>query len=225
MATPSNQPQRRGAAGCGAELLAHILHLPADLVVKLDRKRSVANASAVGLADPVDLVERARRKSGAGRGKRGSGVAAGDIGIDAPIEIAHDTELTLEQNVVAGFQRHSQHRHGVDDTGGQLQPELHQKVVYLAPIDRLTSEDRQFAVDGAQGAVQAAFEPLRMQQVAHTQAGAGGLVAVGGPDASHCGADRVCAPCLLFQLIELAMVRQYHLGAAADPQPVAADAD
>ena len=57
--TASNQPQRRLAAGDGAELVAALAELLADVIVLLGRERARADARGVGLDDAEHEAGRA----------------------------------------------------------------------------------------------------------------------------------------------------------------------
>ncbi len=134
------------------------------------------------------------RQTGAGAGEGGRRVAAGDVGIDAPVQVAHDAQLAFEQNVACPLRWRVRVMGTVSTMRcGQLVPVVHQQRVEFLAVDRLAAQDFDLAVDRAQGIVQPRFQPVRLQQIAHAQAGAGGLVGIGRADAPLGGADGVLA--------------------------------
>ena len=99
--TASNQPQRRGAPGDGAEFVSALAQPLADLVVLLGRERAIADAGRVGLADAEHITDRARPEAGTGRRLRGHRVGRGDVRIGAVIDVEQRGLRALEQDALA----------------------------------------------------------------------------------------------------------------------------
>ena len=99
---PADAPWAAGrdavlAAAAGAEAFG-------DLAVEFGGEGALADGGGEGFGDADGGVDTARRNAGADAGAGDGGAGAGDVGVVAPVDVAHDAQLTLEQNRVAGIE-------------------------------------------------------------------------------------------------------------------------
>ena len=150
----------------------------------------------------------------------GHGVGRRDERIGAVVEVEEHGLRALEQHVLARLQRVVDEAHGVGDH--RLDPgRVHVEVV----AGDLVGRQREAVVDLGQDLVlllhhqvELLAEDLRVEEVLHPQADAGGLVGVGGADAALGRAELVAAEEPLAHAVELLVVRHDQVGVAAHPQ-------
>ena len=88
-------------SGGGAELVALLQQVAAGLVVELGREGPGADARRVGLDDAEHVVDLERADAAAGAGAAGDGVARGDEGVGAVVEVEQRALGALEDDVLA----------------------------------------------------------------------------------------------------------------------------
>ena len=191
---PAAAPRPAGRCSVLDPSLAQALSL---LVLELGRQRPRADRRGVRLGHAEDLVDGHRGQAGAQAGASGDRAGAGDVGIDAPVDVAHRSQLALEQDVLAARQRLVDQRLPVDDvraqplTGGQVvvgDPLLVEWRRRSPRASRPAAAGPEVALHDAAGARHGRRQPrpeaIGLHQVDHADATPRDLVDVGGTDAA-----------------------------------------
>src|SRR6185503_14166755 len=87
-----------GSAGGGPVLAAEVADFLADVVIELRGEGSAADARAIGLGDADDFVDPAAGHAGAAGNTDARGIAAGDIGKCAVVDV--------EKRALSPFEQH-----------------------------------------------------------------------------------------------------------------------
>src|SRR5262249_54120659 len=130
---------------------------------------------------------------------------------------------TFEKNLLPTLQSAVEIQYGVRNERPQFFSRGQVTFVDLPIMDRLCTERFQNAVVFADLGLQFFREQNRLHQIRDAQSGAGGLVAISGPDAPFGGADFDVPFAELALLVERAMIRQNQVGTVADKQISFAD--
>lgn len=90
-----------GSAGGGAVFVALFTDLVTDFVILFGGERAFADAGGVGFADTECVVDVTRPDSGAKACTACGGVAAGDVGVGAVVEVEESSLCAFEKDAVA----------------------------------------------------------------------------------------------------------------------------
>lgn len=104
-----------GSAGGRAVFVALFADLVTDFVILLSREWAFSDAGGVGFADAECVVDVPGADSGAEACTSGGGVAAGDIGIGAVIEVEECSLCAFEEDAVASANGFLEDGFGVGD--------------------------------------------------------------------------------------------------------------
>ena len=205
--------------------MAQLAEAAAHLVEALRRERTCTHAGAVGLGDAHHLAYGAGGHAQTGAHAGGDGIAAGDKGIGAEVDVKHHGLRALGQHLLVLAEALVDEVLAVDETetlqrGQALEPHL----LVLAERHAVDAELLNIEAHGVghhqvltlQLAV--ALNEIRGHDVAHADARAGNLVGVGGTDALQRRTNLAVALGLLVGGVHHAVARQNEVGLLADEE-------
>ena len=142
----------------------------------------------------------------------------GDEGVGAEVDVEEGALRALEEDALLFRELLVQPDDGVGEVGAELARGLEVGLVDLGEAERLAAERLEDGVVFLDAGLELDGKFLGLGEVDEAQAGAGGLVAVGGADAALGGADLVAALAQLARLVEGAVVGQHEVGGFADEE-------
>jgi hypothetical protein len=202
----------------GAEFLAALADAFANVVVQFGRERSAADARGVGLGDAEHVVDRIRADAGTGKRAAHRGVAGGDVGIGAVIDVEQGALRAFEQHLLALLAQLVQDTRDVALHRLDVVAERDRFVEGLLEIDTFHAQVfGQHEVVVIERGAQLLAQFLRVLEVGDTDATTRDLVFVGRADAAPGGPDGLAASGLLARLIERDVVRHDQGRGGRDP--------
>ena len=204
--------------GLGAEFLG-------GGAVHFGGHRAAADAGGVGFEDAHHAGDVLGADAESGDGAADGGGGGGYIGIGAVVEVQEGALGAFQDDAFVLFQEVLHHlfggAHAGAEAGGPLAA-LFQDGGGVQGLGVVDGGDD--AVFHCHGGVDAVGEVVVVEEVAHTDAVAGGFVHIGGADALSGGADGGGAAGLFLEVVQEDVVGHNDVGAVADEEVVGVDA-
>lgn len=191
-----------GSTGGRAVFVALLADLVTDFVVLLGGERAFSDASGVGFADAECVVDVPGADSGAEACAAGGGVAAGDIGIGAVVEVEECSLRAFEEDAVAPTDGFLEDGFGVGDERFEPLGIAAIFVVEVFKLDGFATEEGNQTIFEFEDLVEPFAEDFRINKFTHADADALDFVGVHRADTTGCRADLVVAPGGFFELID-----------------------
>src|SRR5438445_1032433 len=188
------------------------------LATQLGRKGTLAHGGRIGLHDPDDTRDLARRDPGPDARAAGERIRAGHVWIDAPVEIAHRAKLPFQQDARVFGERGFDEGKRVDNAVTELRRGGENAVGHLRRIKRGVTEPLEYRVLRLELSLHARAEAPHLAHFVDLDAVAADLVRVRGP---HAHAGRAALPpsaLALIQTIERDVPRHDEMRAIAHAQ-------